>query len=437
MGHEAKCLCHKRRLLRVSGKSFDHQPRSITTDTQRDAHLEQLTKAFDERFGSPGPTHVVRAPGRVNLMGDHIDYNGLSVLPMALQRHVAVVYRERGDATIRFASTDARYPQREFELSPKIEPYPDGDWGNYVKAAGQTLAKAHGSLEGFDAVVHSDIPVAAGLSSSSALVVASAMIILHANDIWTDRMALAELLAEGERYVGTRGGGMDQAICLAARRGSASRIDFHPLRLTAHPIAPDWSFVIAYSLVRAEKSGMVRDIYNARTRECREALAAIKDAREQSKEDVSYVSLMRERRPADLLRVAKKALDENSLRRFRHVLTEARRVQQAERCLVGHDLKGFGQLMTESHQSLAQDYEVSCPELDELVDISNRSGAAGARLTGAGLGGCVVVLCSANRTKRIIKALADRFYKDRPIDGRLEDQLFVADPAGGASVSAF
>ena len=407
-----------------------------TMTSENDAHLEQLREAFHARFGSPGPTHVVRAPGRVNLMGDHIDYNGLSVLPMALQRHVAVAYRERGDATIRFASTDARYPQREFELSPEIEPFPDGDWGNYVKAAGQALAKAHGSLEGFDAVVHSDIPVAAGLSSSSALVVASAMTILHANDIWTERMDLAELLAEGEHYVGTRGGGMDQAICLAARRGSASRIDFHPLRLTAHPIAPDWSFIIAYSLVRAEKSGRVRDIYNARTRECQEALAAMKDTLEQSTEDVSYSSLINGRRPADLLRVAKKVLDENLLRRFRHVVTEARRVQQAERYLVGHDLKGFGQLMRESHQSLTQDYEVSCPELDELVDLSIRAGAAGARLTGAGLGGCVVVLCSANREKRIMKALADRFYKDRSLDGRLEDQLFVADPAGGASVSA-
>ncbi len=369
-------------------------------------------------------------------MGDHIDYNGLSVLPMALQRHVAVAYRERGDATIRFASTDARYSQREFELSAEIEPYSDGDWGNYVKAAGQALANAHGSLEGFDAVVHSDIPVAAGLSSSSALVVASALTILHANDIWIERMALAELLAEAEQYVGTRGGGMDQAICLAARRGSASRIDFNPLRLTAHPIAPDWSFIIAYSLVRAEKSGKVRDVYNARTRECRKALAATKNTLPQTKEDVSYVSLLRERRPADLLRVAKKALDEKSFRRFRHVVTEAQRVQQAERCLVGHDLKGFGQLMKESHQSLAQDYEVSCPELDELVDLSIRAGAAGARLTGAGLGGCVVVLCSAKREKRIIKAFADRFYKDRSIEGRLEDQVFVADPAGGASVSA-
>jgi galactokinase len=229
---------------------------------------------------------------------------------------------------------------------------------------------------------------------------------------------------------------MDQAICLAARRGSASRIDFHPLRVTAHPIAPDWKFVVAYSLVRAEKSGLVRDVYNARTRECRKALVMIKDSLGQPKEDASYASLLKERRPTELLGAAEKALDATSLRRFRHVVTEGRRVQQAEHCLVGHDLKGFGQLMKESHQSLAQDYEVSCPELDELVDISVHSGAAGARLTGAGMGGCVVVLCSAGRRKRVMKALADRFYKNRSFDGRIEDQLFLAEPAGGASVSA-
>ncbi len=378
----------------------------------------------------------MRAPGRVNLMGDHIDYNGLSVLPMALQRHVSVLYRERDDATVRIASTDPQYPPREFVLSLSIDPFEGGDWGNYAKAAGQALAQSFNIERGFDAVVHSDIPVAAGLSSSSALVVANTLAMLHANDVWTNRMELAELLAEAEHYVGTRGGGMDQAICLAARNHSASRIDFHPLRLTAHLIPPEWNFIVAFSLVRAEKSGVARDTYNARTRECREALERVIEAEGLAGRVDSYAALMAEYRPAALLRSASETLDDSLMRRFRHVVTEAARVRRAEKALAAYDLRGFGHLMSESHRSLRDDFEVSCPELDELVEIAEHAGAAGARLTGAGLGGCVVALCSDKRTKKVRKALADRYYAKRPIEGNLEDQLFVAEPSGGASVTA-
>ena len=115
-------------------------------------------------------------------MGDHIDYNGLSVLPMALQRHVSVLYRERDDLSVRIAATTERYADRQFKLSRKIKPYKDGDWGNYAKAAAQGLVARYDLERGFDAVVRSDIPIAAGLSSSSALVVAFALALLHAND---------------------------------------------------------------------------------------------------------------------------------------------------------------------------------------------------------------------------------------------------------------
>lgn len=399
-------------------------------------HLEQLEHTFTEHYGPPRGPYLVRAPGRVNLIGDHVDYNGLSVLPMALQRHVAILYCERDDATVRIVSTDPNYALRTFSLGPSIEPYPEGDWGNYAKAAGQALAQRHGELRGFDAVVHSDIPVAAGLSSSSALVVASALAVLHANDIEMEKLELAVLLAEAEHYVGTRGGGMDQAICLAARRGSASRIDFNPLRLTAHPIPPDWGFIVAFSLVRAEKSGTAREIYNLKTRECREALEQMTAAYQLADRIDSYPTLLAELPPADLMSKAEQALDGALLHRFRHVVSEADRVQRAERALIDYDLKGFGRLLTESHQSLRDDFEVSCPELDELVEIALHASAAGARLTGAGLGGCVVALCQERRVTKVLKALAKRFYATREFEGRLEDQLFLAEPSAGASVAA-
>lgn len=399
------------------------------------AYLDRLIADFATLYGPPGPSHLIRAPGRVNLIGDHIDYVGLSVLPVALQRHVAHAYRERPNRGVAIASTDARYLPRTFEIAPEIEPYADGDWGNYVKAAAQALAQRFGVLDGFDGLVHSDIPAAAGLSSSSALVVAAALAILHTNDIWIERMELAELLAEAEHYVGTRGGGMDQAICLAARRNSASRIDFGPLRLTAHPITPDWRFIVAFSLVRAEKSGVVRETYNTRTRECRAALERVAAAIDAGDRVDSYAALTSEGSVDELLEIAGDALDATLLKRFRHVLGEARRVQLAERALVGHDLKAFGSLMSESHASLRDDFDVSCPELDELVEIADGAGAAGARLTGAGLGGCAVVLCDERRVERVSKALTQRFYQTREYDGALEDQLFTVEPADGASVT--
>jgi N-acetylgalactosamine kinase len=399
-------------------------------------HLKQLEHTFAEHYGAPRGAYLVLAPGRVNLIGDHVDYNGLSVLPMALQRRVAILYCERDDSSVRIVSTEPNYTLRSFELGPSIEPDPEGDWGNYAKAASQALAQRHGDLRGFDAVVHSDIPAAAGLSSSSALVVASALAVLHANDIEMEKLELAELLAEAEHYVGTRGGGMDQAICLAARRGSASRIDFNPLRLTAHPIPPDWGFIVAFSLVRAEKSGTARETYNLRTRECREALQQMTAALGLADRIDSYPTLMTELPPVDLVSRADEALEGTLLRRFRHVVSEADRVHRAERALIDYDLKDFGRLLTESHNSLRDDFEVSCPELDELVEIALRTGAAGARLTGAGLGGCVVALCEEPRVNKVLKALAKRFYATRDFEGRLEDQVFLAEPSAGASVAA-
>ncbi len=378
----------------------------------------------------------MRAPGRVNLIGDHIDYNGLQVLPMALKRHLSVLYKERDDTTVRITSTDRQYGSREFVLSASIDPCEDGDWCNYVKAAGQGVAQRFEIERGFDAVVHSDIPTAAGLSSSSALVVASALAILHANDVWVDRMELAELLAESEHYVGTRGGGMDQAICLAARRHSASRIDFSPLRLTAHLIPPEWHFIVAFSQIRAEKTGAARDVYNSRSEECREALTRVIEAEGLAGQVDSYPALLAAKPVPTLMKTAVAVLDESLARRFRHVVTEPHRVSAAERALISYDLKGFGRLMSQSHRSLKDDFEVSCAELDELVEIAEHAGAAGARLTGAGLGGCIVVLSTEKRTQKVMKALADRYFSKREFEGDLEDHLFIAEPSAGATVTA-
>jgi galactokinase len=283
--------------------------------------------------------------------------------------------------------------------------------------------------------VSTDIPVAAGLSSSSALVVAAALALVTANDLAMPLTELMQLLAEAERYVGTWGGGMDQAICLGAKPQCAARVDFNPLRLTPRPIPPTWRFLVASSLVRAEKSGAAREIYNRRTAECREALTMVLRRHGLVGPINSYRILLGAVGAQLLMREAEEMEDPVLGRRFRHVTSEGRRVIEAEHALAAGDIETLGHLMLASHASLRDDYEVSTPELDDLVEIAVRGGAAGARLTGAGLGGCIVALSDGERHEEIREALADGFYKGRQFEGDLTEHLFVAEPSAGASVT--
>ncbi len=391
---------------------------------------------FVQHFGPAEPKHLTRAPGRVNLIGEHTDYNGLPVFPMALQRSVSILFAERDDATVRLANLDRQFPACSFELSDDIEPDAAGAWVNYVKAAAQALCRRHGSLRGLDGVVSSDLPVAAGLSSSSALTVAAALSFLHSNDVHMEPLELMELVARGERYVGTEGGGMDQAICLGGRPNMALKIDFEPppLRLTPTPVPSNWRFVVAYSMVRAEKSGAARDTYNRRGAECRDALRRMIERLPDAAGASRYVDLMALVTLKTLLAAADSVLEDPQRKRFRHVITEADRVEKAREAMVASDLEAFARLMCESHESLRNDYEVSCESLDELVDIAMSSGARGARLTGAGLGGCIVALCAAEQTTAVVEALSRDFYAPRNVSDPQAEHLIVAEPSGGASV---
>ena len=391
---------------------------------------------FVQHFGPAEPKHLTRAPGRVNLIGEHTDYNGLPVLPMAIQRSVSILFAERDDATVRLVNLDRHFPACSFELSDDIEPDAPGAWANYVKAAAQALCRRHGSLRGLDGVVSSDLPVAAGLSSSSALTVAAALSLLHRNDIHMEPLELMELVARGERYVGTEGGGMDQAICLGGLPNTALKIDFEPppLRLDPTPVPSDWQFVVAHSMVRAEKSGAARDTYNQRGAECRDAFRRITERLPEAAGTSCYADLMALVSLKTLVAAADSVLEDPQRQRFRHVITEADRVEKAREAMVAGDLEAFGRLMCGSHESLRNDYEVSCKSLDELVDIAMSSGAKGARLTGAGLGGCIVALCAAEQTTALVEALSREFYAPRNVSDPQAEHLIVAEPSGGASV---
>jgi N-acetylgalactosamine kinase len=412
--------------------------------------------AFRHAFPGETPTHLSRAPGRVNLIGEHTDYNGLPVFPMALLREVRIPFRPREDAVVRFANPDPEFPPRAFALSREIEKEEPGDWGNYLKAPCQALVRRLGPLRGMDAFLTSSVPVASGLSSSSAVVIAVGRAVLHANGAQVPTLDLAEEMARAERYTGTQGGGMDQAISLGAVEGHASRIEFSPLRMYQTPVPTGWRFVVGHTLVRAEKSGQAQAAYNRRRTECGEALEGIaavlgvpgpqRGAHGESdpartggaagSEILTYSRLLAAHGMDDLLALATRHLPSPLLQRFRHVVTEAGRVYGAEAAMREADILTFGALMDASHESLREDYEVSSPELDRLVGLAREAGAAGARLTGAGFGGCMVALAEEARVRDVLRSMEEGYYRARGYRGPLSEVLFLAEPSGGASVLA-
>ncbi len=401
--------------------------------------MTSAEEVFEETFGLP-PTLLVRAPGRVNLIGEHIDYNDLPVFPMALQREVRIALRPREDETVVMHSSGNRFPPIEFQIEPGIEPWVKGSWGNYVKAPANELAKRFAIWRGFDGVLESNIPVAAGLSSSSAIVNAVGLALAHINEVSTEPRELAALMADAERFVGTRGGGMDQTISLGARDRCAARISFRPLRLQHVVVPDDWCFIVADSGEVAEKSGRLQDAYNLRRSECEEGLRivtahlATRDITETLQ--TSYRDLCAALDARELVGIAEQVLQGSLLRRFRHAVTEAARVDEAVDRMLAADLHGFGALMDASHASLKVDYGVSSAALDELVAVAREGGAAGARLTGAGFGGCVVALADRWTVGEVLETLVAEYYERRHQTDGLDERLFVAVPTRGASIRA-
>lgn len=378
---------------------------------------------------------MARAPGRVNLIGEHTDYNGLPVLPMALDREIVLRYTPRADGRVVLTNGDGRFPPTTFDLGPDIARDAAGAWGNYPRAAAQALWRETGALRGVEGEITSTLPVASGLSSSSAMVVATALALLDASRRTVPRERLMAVLAQGERYVGLQGGGMDQAISLGGIAGCALRIDFQPaLHLEPVPVPSGWRIIVAPSLVEARKAAAgARDAYNARVGECREALSRVTSPESgvTSREARDYADLLSQVSAAEALKAGQATLDNTLFRRFRHVVTEAGRVDAAIAAMRANDLAAFGTLLRASHASLRDDYEVSAPALDELVRITESAGATGARLTGAGFGGCIVAATDGERVGAVLEALDREFYVPRGVP----NAAFVAAASAGAGVT--
>jgi galactokinase len=331
---------------------------------------------------------IATAPGRVNLIGEHIDYHGLPVLPMALQQRVRVSYKRRDDRRIRAASTG--YGAREFEWTDELAPVAAGDWSNYLRAAARVARTfLPADARGIDAEVTSDLPAAAGLASSSALIVAFTLGLLRANGYNPTFEEMMAVLPDGEQFVGTRGGGMDHAASMGSQAGHASLISFDPVGIRHVPIPPDWAFVVVNSGVRAEKSGKAREEYNAR----RNATVAARE------------------------KIARgEALTPLEAEVYEHVTSERDRVQLAVTAMERDQPELFGKLMLLSHESLRERLRVSIPKLDDLVEAAMKAGALGARLTGAGFGGCIVAL---TRRRDVEKLMGRAAFEASAGDGAL------------------
>lgn len=381
---------------------------------------ESAFNLLRSQFGPGDSQRFVSVPGRINLIGEHVDYHCLPVLPMALQRRVGIVFRPRSERRVRAVS--ACYGEREFPLEAAPTPGPTGDWANYLKAAMQVAASRWQLNAGIDAAIASDLPPAAGLSSSTALLVAFCLALLEANGVQPAIAELMELLPDGEQFVGTRGGGMDHAAVLACQSSRALLIHFDPLSFTAIPIPSDWSFLVAHSLTTAEKSGAVNAEYNARR------TAGISGLKKLGLE--SYREAVA-RHSAEELAALGGGLNEAEARSFLHVTGEWLRLQECLEALRSEDIGLFGRLLTASHASLRDQLRVSNQALDRLVDTALAAGAEGARLTGAGFGGCAIVLTKMEDRERVRGELIRRYYSGQSgFDP--QKHLFFAVPSAGA-----
>jgi galactokinase len=370
-------------------------------------HLESRARQhFRDAFGD-SPTAVVVAPGRINIIGEHTDYNGGFVMPAAIDRYVAVALRLRSDSQINLWSD--RYPTPvHYDRRPSSR---QGAWPDYVLGVATEIDRRWNASPGFDAIVVADLPPGSGLGSSGALEVATALSLTSALGLSAQAIDVAGLCQSAENdFVGARTGIMDQFATLFSRAGFAILLDSRSLaREHVELPAGEFAWLLADTGVRHE---LASSSYNDRRADCARAAAAL------------GMTSLRDASEADLAR-----LDDPVLRRrARHVVTENARVLAAADTLRQRAPRGLGPLLYASHDSLRRDFEVSCRELDCLVELAARMPAVvGARMMGGGFGGCALVLAEAENLDDLEKALADgyveqfhrapEFYRVHSVDG--------------------
>jgi galactokinase len=374
--------------------------------------LPEVAKLFSERFGEQ-PRWVVRAPGRVNLIGEHTDYNDGFVLPLAIDRAIWIAARPRSDAQVAVHSMNYNEPG-SFSLDNLGE---KGEgWIEYMKGTAWSMQDAGYVLAGWEGIVVGDVPLGAGLSSSAALEMATARTFATVSDLEWDPAVMAKLGQRAENeWIGVNCGIMDQLISAAGRANHALLIDCRSLDTQPVPFPPGVAIVV---LDTSSRRGLVNSAYNERRSQCEAAaeffgVPALRD-----------VSLK-------MFQKKSKKLDDTTRRRALHVIAENERTIMAVDAMRRGHSAALGQLMNQSHESLRDDYEVSSDVLNTMVDCARRHASCyGARMTGAGFGGCAVAMIDATAADDFTAKTAAAYKEETGLD----PAVYVCQATNGAEV---
>jgi galactokinase len=378
--------------------------------------LVRVLSTFANTFDS-APACVVQAPGRVNLIGEHTDYNDGFVLPCAIDYQTLVAAQPRDDAWVRVVAADYGSMLDEFRLDQPITPRTDAPWTNYVRGMVQQLV-GHGlALRGAELAVAGNVPQGAGLSSSASLEVAVGQVFKTLYSLDATRIAQLAQRAENQ-FVGVNCGIMDQLISARALAGHALLIDCRSLDTTPVHLPDDIAVLIVHSRV---KRGLVDSEYNTRRQQCEAAAAHYGVA---ALRDIDTVQLQ----------AGRGELDELVYRRARHIVTENQRTLDAAAALAAGNMARMGALMAASHASMRDDFEITVPPIDQLVEIlqgvigTGTDALGGARMTGGGFGGCVVALLPQSMVAAARAAVAAQYRAP----GGEEASVYVCHPSAGA-----
>ncbi|HVE55965.1 MAG TPA: galactokinase [Pyrinomonadaceae bacterium] len=373
-------------------------------------NIENLKSEFTNKYGAI--PRIFRAPGRVNLIGEHTDYNDGFVMPCAIDFATFVAASARTDRKIRVASSNFE-GESEFDLDDQSVEIAES-WARYVQGVASILERKGNLLRGANLLINSNVPIGAGLSSSAALEVSTAFALSSISEIKIEKWDLAKIgqLAEHE-FAGVRSGIMDQFASTFGVENHALFLDCRSLNWSPIPLSTA-KFIICNTRTKHE---LADGEYNKRRADCEAAASLLGH---QSLRDVSFAEFNEK----------SSELPERLQKRARHVITENRRVLEAVDFLQKNDLAEFGRLMNESHESLRSDYEVSSRELDLMVKIvRQQNGVLGARMTGGGFGGCTVNLLESEASEAFVEKVSAEYQK---ITG-ISPEIYVCNASDGVS----
>ncbi len=378
-------------------------------------NYESIIQSFESYFNTK-PKFIVRAPGRVNLIGEHTDYNDGFVLPMAIDREVCIALNPRDDETIRLFSLDLK-TDSVFNLHSLT---PSNSWDAYPQGVANELIKAGYEIKGFDGIITGDVPQGAGLSSSAAVELATTKAFVMSSNFEWNPVEMAKLAQKAENdWVGVHSGIMDQMASAVCKESFALFLDCRSLEFQHIPLPHHISIVI---LDTSTRRGLVESAYNERRSQCEEAVKwfgvkALRDVKLDSETWKVESGKMKEER-------------ELVFKRARHVISENKRVLEAIQAMKDGNVKRLGELFNQSHESLKNDFEVTNDALNIIVECAReQEGCYGARMTGAGFGGCAVALVHENNVEAFVKNVTAAYR----LRSGLEANVYVCKASEGAS----